>query len=253
MRAPVRPRLPSLAVPLSSLVATLGATAAAAVPAVASPYREVDEPAGRERGTVILLHGGGWTSTGAQVTQTLSGTARTFRRWGYRTVNTDYRAGTAGLDDVLGAVDAESARGAGRVCVWGVSAGGTWALMAAARRPALRCVIAVAAPTDLVAPTFTDPDGTLAGYSRRVFGRAAPAYSPLLQAGAIDAAVLIADAAQDPVVPAVQGRALAARLRHVRRVELAPGSAAFVHSSVDPDDLRRLGRAERRWLRTTVG
>jgi hypothetical protein len=73
----------------------------------------------------------------------------TWRRWGFRVKVVGYGPGKTGRDDVLTAVHAERKRNPdGRVCLYGESSGGTWAMVAAANEPGVDCVIAGAAPAD---------------------------------------------------------------------------------------------------------
>src|SRR5204862_2362707 len=71
--------------------------------------------------------------------------ARRFVAMGWRTLTTSYANGSAGLGTVRAAWRASRAS-----CVYGESSGAHWALLLAARDPGVRCVIAAAAPTDLV-------------------------------------------------------------------------------------------------------
>lgn len=190
--------------------------------------------------TMLLIHGGSWSLTGPVVTATMAPTAKRFEKLGYRTVAVDYRAGRDGLSDVIAAYDAAAASGE-PVCAYRESSGGHWALMLAIRRPALECVIAVAAPTDLMdaaAPILR----SLAG---QVLGRLLWFQSPYYFAGAIRARVLLADSADDTLVPmATQVNRFAARLRGEKTVvTLAPGKVKWMHGTTS--------RAERQRLRAT--
>lgn len=113
---------------LRSVVAAVGATAVcglagpaaapAADPRVAAPV--VIPARGETRGTIVLVHGGGWQATGADQVRSMLPTARRFASWGYRTVSIDYAPGQEGLKDVLAAVDDAHARSKGLpVCVYG--------------------------------------------------------------------------------------------------------------------------------------
>lgn len=181
---------------------------------------------GEERGTVVLLHGGSWSATGADAQATVATSARRFRRWGWRTVNADYRAGEAGMQDVLRAVDKARDRG-GPVCIYGESAGGHWALMAAAERD-VDCVIALAAPTELErVPAWS----TLGQVAASAFGADRATYSPVRRAADIAASVLLAYGADDTVVPLFQGLSMRAALGDADLEVLQRGEGTWVHGS----------------------
>ena len=172
--------------------------------------------------------------------------ARRFRRWGYRTANSDYAPGPAGLTDVLALYDELRAqRPDDRVCVYGESAGGHWALLLAALRPDVNCVIALAAPVDLVDPALGGVLDTIIG---QVFGAARSSYSPLSIAGWIQAPVLLAYGLDDAVVPVEQGQRMHAALAGSKLVLMAPGATAWVHGTSSTRALRRLNARERSWL-----
>src|SRR4051812_6344835 len=95
--------------------------------------------------TVLLLPKGGWNADGPGAVRALRPVARRFVALGWRAMTTSYANGTAGLQTVRAAW-----RIAHASCVYGESSGAHWALLLAARDPDVRCVIAAAAPTDLV-------------------------------------------------------------------------------------------------------
>src|SRR5215213_5547061 len=110
--------------------------------------------AAEARGTVLLFHGGGWNRVGPVPTAALAPKAASFRAAGLRAQSLDYRRGDEGLIDVVAAVDEQlAAHPNSPLCLYGESAGGHLALLAAAARPQVRCVITAAAPTDLVHAT----------------------------------------------------------------------------------------------------
>jgi len=111
------------------------------------------DPAGSARGTMIMVHGGGWIGHDARAQAHLMDTpGALLRQRGWRVVSVDYDEGAAGLQDVLDTVGSELVRrtGNGPLCLYGESAGGHLALVAASRLRAVDCVIGLGAPTDLV-------------------------------------------------------------------------------------------------------
>ena len=208
--------------------------AALALPAAAgaAPYREVSKPTSRKPyGTIVLAHGGSWWATGPAAVASTRPAAKRFARWGWRAVNTDYGQGAAGLADLLAVVDREIARSRRRpVCVYGESSGGTWALMVAALRPKIACVVAVAAPTDL-ADVASDTDlGEIVG---RMFTPAErEANSPVRHAGAIRADTLLAYARNDDVVPLQQGWRMREQLANAELLVMQPGYQSWAHSPI---------------------
>src|SRR4029079_12475459 len=106
------------------------------------------------------------------------------------------------------------------VCLVGASAGGNLALTAAEGPPDPDCVVAEAAPTDLVdiasQPVY---DGSTTGpaYIHDTAAQALGepnlnAFSPLFGADRIGARVLFAQAEQDPLIPQQQAADMCARL-----------------------------------------
>lgn len=224
------------------------ATALVAAP-VASAARVAEPlvraPGGVERGTVVLLHGGAWSTSGRAVMRTVAGPARRFRREGWRTVNADYGSGAGGLRDVLRVVDAQLARG-GPVCLYGESAGGHWALLAATRRPGVDCVIALAAPTELERV----PDGSTLGIlATATFGDRRAALSPARSASTIRARVLLGYGLTDTVVPLPQGLQMRLLTPRASLVVLPRGDREWLHTTTTADAVAALGDAELTLLR----
>lgn len=162
----------------------------------------VASPATGIKGTVILIHGGGWQGPGATAQQGLMDLpGQMLVQRGWRVLSLDYHFGKKGLQDVLDAANAEiAAPTGGLLCLYGESAGGHLALLAAAKLPAIDCVIAAGAPTDLFAyraEAATSDDQwreMISNQIRTVFGTTeqelAP-WEPVRVAQAISADVLL--------------------------------------------------------------
>jgi acetyl esterase/lipase len=238
----------------------VGLLALSAMPPAASaatqPYSELGLPSGRHAlrppiAGIIVIHGGGWAGVGNRTTASMRDRALYFNARGYETLNIDYRPGTASLHDVNAFYDMFRARLGARtpICAYGESAGGHLALMLAGDRPSLRCVIGLAAPTDLASL----PPTALAN-AQHAFGLAnLVAWSPALQEPPIAQPVLLANAVDDPVVPFDQAYEFwNHRPRGTIVFGLEPGSVGWVHSDVSLDSLLRLARTELAFLRTAV-
>jgi acetyl esterase/lipase len=191
---------------------------------------------------VLLLHGGGWVS-GARNSFPIH--APLLARQGLLVASASYRLGRAGrwpaqLEDVLAAVETLCSLQVDptRVALWGASAGGHLALLAAQHLgpERIRAVVTVGAPTDL---TRLDPDQwpELA----EVFEDLAEA-SPALRMQALPPTLALHGALDDKV-PVDQARRLAAAHAEVE-ARVVPGG----------DHMLRLPpgwwatRAARRWV-----
>src|SRR3954454_24430436 len=131
---------------LVAIAVTLSASASAH-----AVYWPVVRDVPRARGVVVLVHGGGWAGPDQQRQWNIDWwPGRIFRAARWSTVAIDYAAGKDGLASVSAALSAALASAPhGRACVYGESAGGHLALLAAAQLPALGCVIALRAPPAL--------------------------------------------------------------------------------------------------------
>lgn len=79
------------------------------VPPVQPPLAA--DPSGRVRGTMILVHGGGWAGhDGYAQSELMKKPGDLFLARGWRVVSIDYHEGRAGLQDVLETAGAELAR-----------------------------------------------------------------------------------------------------------------------------------------------
>jgi acetyl esterase/lipase len=226
---------------------------------------EVGRPAGRfagrpPRGIMLLIHGGGWYIVGPGPLSTERSAALRWRRRGWLTVNLDYPACGRSLAGVLWYHDRVRARFGHRLplCASGASAGAQLALMLAARRRDVRCVIGEGAPTDLVtigrqASASGSRDGAraVALMARSAFGsKRLGAESPVRHAAAIRARVLLATARRDVVIPLAQARAMRHALRAHHRyavtLTLSAGRLPWIHGDVSRAALARLHAAELR-------
>lgn len=211
---------------------------------------EVTRPAGTPRGVMLVVHGGAWIMTGQGAVASMRADARRLAARGWEVHNIDYRPGADALGDVLAAHDALRARYPRMpMCVYGTSAGGHLALMTAVLRgPSVHCVIAGAAPTDLVGFPRTLAVGQV--IDREIAPRFAPAtWSPALQAQRIRARVLLVHARHDEVVPYAQSAAMRRALPGAQLIALGAGSRPWVHVNVSARDLRGFHDRERQLMR----
>ena len=119
------------------------------VVAPVAPPIKID-PTGAVKGTIVMVHAGGWAGHDANAQSILADTpGEILLARGWRVVSLDYEEGTEGLADVIRAVRDELGR-SGPLCVYGESAGGHLSLVAASRLDReIDCVISLGAPTDL--------------------------------------------------------------------------------------------------------
>lgn len=199
------------------------------------------------KGLVLFVHGGGWQGPNPQNVRALNAVAApTWRGQGYAVIVPEYRAGPAGLDDVVAAIDTGRRAVGAKVPVCGVgeSAGAHLLLEASMRRPALACVVSLAGPTDLSA---TKPGDGLRGFAVKAFGAGdLDRWSPALHASRIRAQVLQVAAQHDPLVPVEQAELLQRALPGTRTIVLPGGprdGQPFIHSLVDPAPLAASQRA----------
>ncbi len=212
---------------------------------------EVGEPtAGPVRGVMLILHGGAWSSVGrAKLSITRPDAAR-WRARGWRTVNATYRPCAASVGDVLSLYDRvrRTYGSALPVCAFGRSAGGHLALLLAARRPKLACVVSEAGLADLPAlarqqaAAGAGGPATVANWATAAFG--ADRLAEVSAAGSpVKARVLYAIGAADTLVPFAQATDFAAAQRrrdpaaYVDTLRLAPGTSLFEHAFVSDSAL----------------
>jgi acetyl esterase/lipase len=207
---------------------------------------EVGEPAaGPVRGVMLILHGGAWSSVGRAKLSLTRADAERWQARGWRTVNATYRPCAASVADVLSLYDrVRRTYGAALpVCAFGHSAGGHLALLLAARRPKLACVVSEAGIADLAALAREQAaagaagPGQVANWATAAFG--ADRLAEVSAAGSpVQARVLYAIAAADPLVPWEQATDFAAAQHrrdpaaYVDTLHLAEGSSLFEHAFV---------------------
>lgn len=203
----------------------------------------------RPNGVVMLIHGGGWEGPDRDAFAYEVAIGRVFRNLGYATQTIEYRRGATGIHDAARWYD-EARRRVGPhvpICADGTSAGGHVALMLAALRPKLACVIALGSPVDLPALAHQEGGGTAYDLARQAFGESQlAAYSPIRRAQDIRADVLLVAARNDPVVPVAQATEMS-RARPATHTILLPGGAEnanFVHGKVDKNALVAASQAQ---------
>jgi acetyl esterase/lipase len=222
----------------------------APVPVIAPVAAPVTiDPVGPARGTVIMIHAGGWAGHDANAQDMLTKSpGNLFLERGWRIVSIDYEDGTAGLDDVLSAAGAELARRStdGPLCLYGESSGAHLALVAAARLRAIDCVIGLGTPTDLTlyqAESAISADARVrlvASQISRFFGTTLQETAPWNLVGlapSIHADVLLLHEADDSVVSALHAARFAAARPTTQTMELEAGdpndaSTDFMHGTV---------------------
>ncbi|WP_019181964.1 alpha/beta hydrolase [Microbacterium yannicii] len=194
---------------------------------------------------IVFLHGGGWLRGSRKVFTPGISDAQSFDRIvaaGFAVASCEYRLSGEGrfpaqLDDVDAAIEWLRANGdrhgvdAGRMVVWGVSAGATLAALTGLRRDDVRGVVDWFGPADLFALAAEDSDEA-PGDTREARWLGAPAAdlpdtarlaSPTLQVHAGAPPFHIAHGTADAHVPFTQSEALAAALRAAGAdVELQP-------------------------------
>lgn len=192
---------------------------------------------GRGAPTLVLLHGGGWIQGSRHAFNSL---APVFAHAGILTIAADYRlvrgdaatAWPAALNDVRAVLRAIPGLGGdpARVVLWGHSAGGHLALLAAA--PTTRGVVGLGACVDPRA--LVDDEAEL---GRRVFGDQIADASPATRP--VPCPVLLVHGEADPVCAVATARAYASR-EGVTYIEVPGGD----HGLRRPFGASRRARAE---------
>lgn len=217
------------------------------IPPVQAPVAR--DPAGPARGTMVLVHAGGWAGhDGYAQDELLENPGDLFLTRGWRVVSIDYEEGAAGLQDVLNVAGAELARGSssGPLCIYGESSGAHLALMAAARLRAIDCVIGVGTPTDLhlytaeAAVSSDDRVKLVSSQIMRLFGTTPEATAPwnlVSLAPSIHADVLLVHEVDDELVTAAHAQRFKVARPTTQLLELEPGDKSnrshdFMHGTV---------------------
>lgn len=240
----------------------------------APAYYEVGEPTngGPAKGVILLLHGGGWSAVGIGGVASERTEADQWRSRGWRTINATYRACGLSGGDALWFHDriAKLYGSSLPFCTSGQSAGGHLALIVAAFRSDVDCVVDEAGPTDaatLPNETAWDPStgGTQDQGPRWVYNQMVAAFGQENLAWwsptwlGVQARVLFASAAQDKFVPAAQGDDLLASQRqrdpnaYVDQLTLDPGTISWVHANVSQTALDALAAREDALVAPLVG
>ncbi|WP_436792809.1 carbohydrate-binding domain-containing protein [Actinospongicola halichondriae] len=226
-------------------------------------YHELAGPTGAHAGqpplgVVLIVHGGAWRTVGAAATAAERPTADAWRARGWLTLSISSRGCSNWVDDALWFHDAiRSLVPDLPLCMAGSSSGGHVALIVAAERPSVGCVVAEASPTDLPAlaeaSAYDHATGGLQSTGPffvhhaavAAFGLTAATTSmnPIARVDDVQADVILVAAVHDPLIPIEQASSLAAALDVAhpeashQTVELGDGALPFVHSAVDAIDL----------------
>lgn len=221
-------------------------------------YVEDGAPAGRyegqkPRGVVINIHGGSWVLVGREWAAANASVAMRYRRLGYHTVNTDYRAGADSLKDVVAVYDEVRRRFGSKigVCAHGESAGGHLAMMLSLKRPSLDCVSADSPPVDCLRAK-----GPISRFCHMFFA-ATPeglrGWSPARFRLRTPTMMMVPEG--DPILPFSENGALMRRTNpQVRLIKLPAGDAPFMHAPVDARSLARARALEKRFIaRAMIG
>lgn len=219
-------------------------------------------PARATAPVVLLLPGSGFRGADEAAAAKLVIGVEQWEAWGFRAVPVAYGEGKAGGADTVAALRAvRSDHPTAPVCLYGESAGGTWALLTAARDRSVSCVIATAAPTD--ADTWRQAGTKPARYFAdevwpAYFGRgtADDVFEPadVWRRERPDDRVLLLYAADDPLVPVQQARVLAREIpdgRGTVRI-LGSGPRSFAHSDVAEAEFDAMLGAVRRFVAETA-
>jgi hypothetical protein len=229
----------------------------------APAYHEVAGPLeGPARGTMLLIHGGGWVTHGPGAVARMRGEAERWRARGWRTVSVTHRPCGAAIGDVLWFADRVLADAGDRpVCATGKSAGGHLAVLVAALRPAVDCAIGEGAPLDLASiadqrvssgddPAIGTRDAPrwVGNLAIAAFGERPETVSPTRLA--VRGRVLLVTSRDDWTIPWEQATGFRAAQQArdpgaaVDLLRLAPGPLEGVHGSMSAAAAAELERRE---------
>jgi dipeptidyl aminopeptidase/acylaminoacyl peptidase len=226
----------------------------AAEPERELPYHRWSYPAGGEaaaRGVVLTLHGGSWRSTGRAAARSMRGVVKEMTAEGYAVLNGTYPPGREGIEGVEALyVEAGGTGDGGGVCVYGRSAGGSWALELAIRHHDLACVVAEAPATDLAALARVSRGArrTLTG----IFGSDLNASSPIRGPFSDSTRIMIAGVTTDRVVPWSQARRFKRAWPETELLPVRPGRVPWVHAFADRASLGRFEASRDRFLEAAL-
>ncbi len=234
-------------------------------------FYEVYDAVPPVRGTMLMVHGGGWKDQRGDARRLQASMSLRFRGDGWRVINVDYSPGPhpvrSGVDprpmvrDVVAFYDQVRRAYGGPICAYGESAGGHLAAMLAVERPSLTCAFLNAAPLDLPSLLRTSSAGAQAvrptfGTSRSVLYSWSPA--KLWDPDKILTEVFATSASNDKVVPPQQVQAFAAVVPSADTA-VVPGAAAgaadavgWMHSVVRRDPLQQRLASALEWLDRVV-
>lgn len=225
-------------------------------------YLSLHSAEGEARGTVLLLHGGGWHGgLGAAADELMASSISSLRGWGYDVANLGYRSGAASLDDAIAAFDLlRQRRGASEpICIYGASAGAQLGLMVAARRgPSVDCVVDLLGPPDLLHFGSKRLSANGEAQARQAFGAARlAALSPINNASRIRSPVLVGAAPCDAYIDLESQREFVQELKAAGddaqlEVIAAGDDVDLEHCTVDDASFRRFQAATRSFLDTAA-
>jgi acetyl esterase/lipase len=243
----------------------------------APAYYEIGEPTGTfagqtAKGVILVIHGGGWYSVGPGDVAAMRPEADRWRARGWRTLNITYRPCSQSFADVQWFYDRARTLWGPTLpyCATGSSAGGHLALLLAASRATVSCVVSQAGPTDaftLKSQLTANPSATGASDGPKwtynlmtaAFGGEDQLnwWSPALWK--INARVLWGVAANDWYVPYAQGTELRDKMlgsdpaAYIDVQKLDAGTTPWVHNSVSDAALQSFYAAEDKLVAPLVG
>jgi acetyl esterase/lipase len=238
----------------------------------APAYYEVGEPTGAyvglpPKGIILIINGGGWSMNGPGMVASDRPDADYWRSAGWRTVNLTYRPCKQSFADVLWFYDQARAVWGSALpyCAMGASAGGNLALLLAAARSTVSCVVSEAGPTDgLTIKNESTPLGSTNG-PRWVYNLLTAAVGPEQVVWwsparfPIHARVLWAISAGDPYIPWAQGTELQSKMlaadpsAYVNLLQLASGTTNWVHAGISADATTAFQQAEQQLVAPLTG